>query len=237
MTRKDGRSPHELRHIEIIRNYQKYPEGSVLIKWGDTWVLCNASVQPDVPPFLDGREKGWITAEYSMLPRATNTRNSREKNRMSGRTAEIKRLIGRSLRAVVDLSLMPGYTVIMDCDVLQADGGTRTASISGSFVALWDACQYMINEGLISKNPIIDSVAGLSLGIVGEDILVDLNYREDSSAEVDMNVVFTGNGDLVEIQGTAEGAPFARDRLNSMLDVAHDAVQQIFRLQKESISK
>ncbi len=233
MPRKNGRDELELRPISITRNYQKYAEGSALIKWGDTWVLCSASVSEVVPPFLEGKRSGWITAEYGMLPRSTSSRITRSRSVNSGRTAEIQRLIGRSLRAVADLTLFPDYTILVDCDVVQADGGTRTASITGAYVALKDAFKYLIDNGYINSNPLLDSLAAVSLGIVNQEILIDLDYEEDSQAGVDMNIVMTGSGRLVEIQGTAEGSTFSMQQLHSMTDAAEKTIQTITKIQNE----
>ena len=209
-------------------------EGSVLISLGDTRVICTASVEDSVPSFLRGKNTGWITSEYSMIPRATNTRTTRESSRgkVSGRTQEIQRLIGRSLRSIVRMEEMGERTIWMDCDVIQADGGTRTASITGAFVALTIALQKLVEEGLIVKLPIKDFVAATSVGLVRGLPLLDLNYGEDSQAQVDMNVIQTGDGSLIEIQGTAEGDPFARDKLNSLLDLAESGIKQLIEIQR-----
>ncbi len=237
MSRKNGRDKFELRPIEIIRDYQKFAEGSVLIKWGDTWVICSASVNEGVPPFLEGKGQGWVTAEYSMLPRATNTRSSRKRVSSSGRTAEIQRLIGRCLRGVINFNLIPDHTIYIDCDVVQADGGTRTASITGAFVALQLACNTMLESGMIDKNPVTDSVAAVSLGIVNGEVLVDLDYHEDSNADVDMNIVMAGNREIVEIQGTAEGRTFSRGQLDVMLDAAENSTKKLFGFQRKALGQ
>ena len=232
--REDGRKANELREVKIEPNFIVGAEGSVLISLGDTRVICTASVEDSVPSFLRGKNTGWITSEYSMIPRATNTRTTRESSRgkVSGRTQEIQRLIGRSLRRIVRMEEMGERTIWMDCDVIQADGGTRTASITGAFVALTIALQKLVEEGLIVKLPIKDFVAATSVGLVRGLPLLDLNYGEDSQAQVDMNVIQTGDGCLIEIQGTAEGDPFARDKLNSLLDLAESGIKQLIEIQR-----
>ena len=232
--REDGRKANELREVKIEPNCIVGAEGSVLISLGDTRVICTASVEDSVPSFLRGKNTGWITSEYSMIPRATNTRTTRESSRgkVSGRTQEIQRLIGRSLRSIVRMEEMGERTIWMDCDVIQADGGTRTASITGAFVALTIALQKLVEEGLIVKLPIKDFVAATSVGLVRGLPLLDLNYGEDSQAQVDMNVIQTGDGSLIEIQGTAEGDPFARDKLNSLLDLAESGIKQLIEIQR-----
>ena len=232
--REDGRKANELRKVNIEPNFIAEAEGSVLISVGNTRVICTASVEDSVPHFMRGKNKGWITSEYSMIPRATNTRTLRESSRgkVSGRTQEIQRLIGRSLRSIVRMEEMGERTIWMDCDVIQADGGTRTASITGAFVALTIALQKLVAEGLIAKLPIKDFIAATSVGLVGELPLLDLNYGEDSQAQVDMNVIQTGDGSLIEIQGTAEGDPFARDILDSLLDLAESGIKQLIEIQK-----
>jgi len=229
MERKNNRGPKELRPIRFERNFTNHAHGSVLFSMGDTRVLCTAFVQPGVPTFLEGKTQGWITAEYSMLPSSTRTRKIREiaRGKIEGRTHEIQRLIGRSLRAVVDLSALDGYTIWCDCDVLQADGGTRTAAINGAFMALQDAIAHMIEEQTISEDPIRSRIAAVSVGIVGGEYLLDLDYVEDSSAEVDMNIVMTDDGRYVEIQGTGEEATFDRDDLNALLDLAWVGIREI----------
>lgn len=232
--REDGRKANELRKVNIEPNFIAEAEGSVLISVGNTRVICTASVEDSVPHFMRGKNKGWITSEYSMIPRATNTRTLRESSRgkVSGRTQEIQRLIGRSLRSIVRMEEMGERTIWMDCDVIQADGGTRTTSITGAFVALTIALQKLVAEGLIAKLPIKDFIAATSVGLVGELPLLDLNYGEDSQAQVDMNVIQTGDGSLIEIQGTAEGDPFARDILDSLLDLAESGIKQLIEIQK-----
>ena len=232
--REDGRKANELREVKIEPNFIVGAEGSVLISLGDTRVICTASVEDSVPSFLRGKNTGWITSEYSMIPRATNTRTTRESSRgkVSGRTQEIQRLIGRSLRSIVRMEEMGERTIWMECDVIQADGGTRTASITGAFVALTIALQKLVEEGLIVKLPIKDFVAATSVGLVRGLPLLDLNYGEDSQAQVDMNVIQTGDGSLIEIQGTAEGDPFARDKLNSLLDLAESGIKQLIEIQR-----
>lgn len=239
--RKDGRLVDQLREVSIETNWSKNAEGSVLISIGDTKVLCNASFTPGVPAWLKGSEKGWVTAEYAMLPRATSTRNSREsvKGKLSGRTQEISRLIGRSLRSIVSLEKLGENTIIIDCDVLQADGGTRTASITGAYVALAQAVQYGIDNGYVKANTVeevlSDSVAAISVGIYSEIPCLDLCYLEDSQAETDMNVIMSGNGNIIEIQGTAEKTPFNRQELNALLDLAEIGTKELTKLQKESL--
>ncbi|GAB4231868.1 MAG: ribonuclease PH [Deltaproteobacteria bacterium] len=232
--RSDGRKPHEIRGIEVIPGVQKHAEGSVLFAMGDTRVMCAATVEDRVPPFLRGAGKGWVTAEYAMLPRATNTRVAREgrTGKVQGRTHEIQRLIGRSLRAVVDFESLGERTVTIDCDVLQADGGTRTASINGAWIALWQACRRLVEQGSVPRNPVRDHVAAVSVGIVGGRILADLDYSEDSAAQVDMNVVMTGSGRLIEVQGTAEREPFTREQLDAMLSAAVAAGRKILKVQR-----
>ncbi|CAM4263283.1 ribonuclease PH [Bacillus subtilis] len=234
--RHDGRQHDELRPITFDLDFISHPEGSVLITAGNTKVICNASVEDRVPPFLRGGGKGWITAEYSMLPRATNQRTIREssKGKISGRTMEIQRLIGRALRAVVDLEKLGERTIWIDCDVIQADGGTRTASITGAFLAMAIAIGKLIKAGTIKTNPITDFLAAISVGIDKEQgILLDLNYEEDSSAEVDMNVIMTGSGHFVELQGTGEEATFSREDLNGLLGLAEKGIQELIDKQKE----
>ncbi|MGZ9149125.1 MAG: ribonuclease PH [Candidatus Deferrimicrobiaceae bacterium] len=233
--RTDGRKAGDLRPIRVTPGVQKHAEGSVLFELGETKVICAASVEERVPPFLRGSGKGWVTAEYAMLPRATDTRSQREgrTGRVQGRTQEIQRLIGRSLRAVVDLASLGERTITVDCDVLQADGGTRTASINGAWIALWQACSRLAGSGMIPGNPVREPVAAVSVGMCRGRVLVDLDYAEDSAAEVDMNVVMTGSGDLIEVQGTAEGKPFTRGELDGMLEASVRAGKRILALQKE----
>lgn len=239
MNRSDGRKPWALRPVKITRNYLKHAEGSVLIEMGETKVICSASVEERVPPFLRNTGKGWVTAEYSMLPRSTHTRSSRESatGRASGRTFEIQRLIGRSLRSVVDLAGFGERSIWLDCDVIQADGGTRTASITGAYVALADAFQRMVGNGMIEKTAMKDSVAAVSIGKVEERILLDLNYEEDSRAEVDMNVVMTGRGGFVEIQGTAEGSVFSKQEMDELIRVAQKGIRELTRIQKRALDE
>ncbi|MGD6795619.1 ribonuclease PH [Metabacillus indicus] len=236
--RHDGRKQDEIRRVEIVTDYVKHPEGSVLICVGDTKVICNASIEDRVPPFMRGEGKGWITAEYSMLPRATEQRTIREssKGKITGRTMEIQRLIGRALRAVVDLDKLGERTIWIDCDVIQADGGTRTASITGAFVAMTIALEKLMSEKKISSLPITDFLAATSVGMdskLGE--ILDLNYIEDSSAEVDMNVIMTGSGRFVELQGTGEEATFTREELNELLNLAEKGIQSLVTIQMEAL--
>ncbi|KEZ51217.1 MULTISPECIES: ribonuclease PH [Metabacillus] len=236
--RHDGRKQDEIRRVEIVTDYVKHPEGSVLICVGDTKVICNASIEDRVPPFMRGEGKGWITAEYSMLPRATEQRTIREssKGKITGRTMEIQRLIGRALRAVVDLDKLGERTIWIDCDVIQADGGTRTASITGAFVAMTIALGKLLSEKKISSLPITDFLAATSVGMdskLGE--ILDLNYIEDSSAEVDMNVIMTGSGRFVELQGTGEEATFSREELNELLNLAEKGIQSLVTIQMEAL--
>ena len=237
--RIDGRETDQLRPVEIRRNYLRHAEGSALISMGGTTVLCSASVDESVPPFLKGSGKGWVTAEYGMLPRSTNTRVSRDGRRgsVSGRTQEIQRLIGRSLRAVFDLDSLGERSILIDCDVIEADGGTRTASITGSYVALRDAVSWLSQQGLIDRDPVRDAVAAISVGIIGGVPMLDLCYDEDSSADVDMNLVMTGDGDLVEIQGTAEHHPFSTDQLAAMLDLGKQGVNRLIDLQEQALAR
>jgi len=239
MERIDGRRPEQLRNVKITTGYIMYPEGSVLIEMGNTKVICNASVEEKVPPFLKGQNKGWVTAEYSMLPRATATRNQREANKgkISGRTNEIQRLIGRSLRAVVDFTALGERTITLDCDVIQADGGTRTASITAAFVALVLALEKLVQAGKLAKLPLLDWLAAVSVGKVGDTLLADLCYAEDSRAIVDMNIVMTGKGQFVEVQGTAEGYPFSRTELDQLLELGQQGVQELITIQKSALGK
>ncbi len=237
MTRPSGRSPDELRTVNFTRRFTKHAEGSVLVEFGDTQVLCTASVEESIPAFLRGKGQGWVTAEYGMLPRATHTRSAREaaKGKQSGRTQEIQRLIGRSLRAVVDLKALGERTVTIDCDVLQADGGTRTASITGGYVALVDACDKLLERKAIAASPVHGQIAAVSVGIVAGVPVLDLDYAEDSQAETDMNVVMNNGGGFVEIQGTAEGHAFRRHELDSMLNLAASGAAQLFSLQIQAL--
>ncbi|MDR3560684.1 MAG: ribonuclease PH [Negativicutes bacterium] len=234
MTRIDGRQALELRQVKITRNYLKYAEGSVLVEFGDTKVLCAASVEEKVPPFLKGMGEGWVTAEYSLLPRSTQTRNIREaaKGKVTGRTHEIQRLIGRALRSVTDLKALGERTVWIDCDVIQADGGTRTASITGAFIALFDAVNTLYTD-TEKPFPIKDFLAAVSVGVVGEAVMLDLCYAEDSSAIVDMNLVMTGSGQVVEVQGTGEQRPFTKDQLAAMLAAAEQGINELIDYQKD----
>jgi ribonuclease PH len=235
--RPSGRAPDQLRDIRITRNYTKHAEGSVLVEFGDTKVLCTASVEDRVPRWLKGKGQGWVTAEYGMLPRSTGSRMGREAARggQGGRTMEIQRLIARSLRAVVDLGALGERNVTVDCDVIQADGGTRTASITGGFVALADAMQWLMAQGKIKKNPIIGQVASVSVGIFNGVPVLDLDYAEDSNAETDMNVIMNDAGAYVEVQGTAEGHAFRRDELDAMLELAKGGIERLIEHQREAL--
>jgi len=237
MKRSDGRGPQMLRPVKITRNYLKHAEGSVLIEMGDTKVICTASVEERVPPFLRNTGKGWVTAEYSMLPRSTHTRTTRDSTtgRASGRSYEIQRLIGRSLRSVTDLRGFGERSVWIDCDVIQADGGTRAASITGAYVALVDAFRKMVKDGLIERAPVKDSVAAISVGKVDGKVLLDLNYEEDSKAEIDMNVVMTGQGKFVEIQGTAEEEAFTKEEMDELTKLAQKGIGELTKIQKKSL--
>ena len=233
MTRIDGRETTQLRLVQMSVDVLDLAEGSVLVETGRTRVLCAASVEERVPPFLEGKGQGWVTAEYSMLPRATQTRTSRERDgRVSGRTQEIQRLIGRSLRAAIDMQALGPRTIILDCDVLQADGGTRTASITGAYVALHRACSLLLKRGLIETHPVHTAVAAVSVGIVQGEILLDLCYVEDSRADVDFNVVMTEKHEFVEIQGTGEHNVFSRHAMNGMIDLAEQGISELLRIQK-----
>jgi ribonuclease PH len=233
--RVDGRKADELRRIKITGNYLKSAEGSVLIEMGDTKVICTATVQESVPPFLKGRGTGWVTAEYAMLPRSSSQRIARERNKVGGRTHEIQRLIGRALRAVVDMSALGERSVLVDCDVVQADGGTRTASITGAYIALVGAFRTMMKQGMLEDIPIKDYLAAVSVGIVGGKPLLDLCYQEDSEAEVDMNLVMTGKGGIVEMQGTAEGEPFSKAELGKLLALGEKGIKALIKKQKEAL--
>lgn len=239
MARVDGRRPEELRPVQITRNYIKHAEGSVLIETGDTKVICTATVEEKVPPFLKGAEQGWVTAEYGMLPRATGVRNVREaaRGRISGRSYEIQRLIGRSLRAAVDLKALGERTIWLDCDVIQADGGTRTAAITGAFVAMVDAIYRLYGEKGLKVYPVKDFVAATSVGMVGGVPLLDLCFVEDSRADVDMNVVMTGHNQFIEVQGTAEAAPLERSQLQVMLDLATEGIGELISRQRSCLGK
>ena len=229
---RNNRKKDEIRGIRISKEYIKYPEGSVLIELGNTKVICNATVEEKVPPFLKGSSKGWITAEYSMLPRATNTRTKRESSngKLTGRTMEIQRLIGRSLRAAIDLKKLGERTIMIDCDVIQADGGTRTAAITGGYLALELAVNKLLDSGKITENPIVSKIAAISVGLVDGEVLLDLEYEEDSRAEVDMNIIMNDRGEFVEIQGTGEGKTFNLKELNSLLEITRNAFDKLFTL-------
>ncbi len=235
MLRHDGRRPDQLRPVSITRDYLRHPEGSVLVEFGDTKVICTASVEDKVPAFLKGKGRGWVTAEYGMLPRSTDTRTPRERHGPSGRSQEIQRLVGRSLRAVVDMAKFGERTIWVDCDVIQADGGTRTAAITGAFVAVADAAATLVKPGASAGPLLLDCVAAISVGIVGGRPLLDLDYSEDSTAEVDMNVVMTGAGAFVEVQGTAEHAPFPKERLDDLLALASSGVGRLIGLQRRAL--
>ncbi len=235
--RHSQRANHQLRQVEILRHYTKHAEGSVLVKFGDTHVLCTASVEEKVPGFLRGKNQGWVTAEYGMLPRSTGSRMDREaaRGKQSGRTQEIQRLIGRSLRAIIDLEKLGERSIQIDCDVIQADGGTRTAAITGAYVALHDAVTYLLDKQIITESPLRDAVAAVSVGIYKGEAVLDLDYLEDSDCETDMNVVMTGNGGFVEIQGTAEGEPFRREAMDAMLDLATAGITSLLQKQKAAL--
>ncbi len=238
MHRPSGRAPSQLRDITITRNFTRHAEGSVLVGFGDTRVICTASVEQGVPRFMRGKGRGWITAEYGMLPRSTGTRMAREASRgkQGGRTVEIQRLIGRSLRAAVDLAKLGEYTINIDCDVIQADGGTRTAAITGACVALVDAINHLQRQKLITQDPLIQMVASVSVGVYRGLPVLDLDYPEDSAADTDMNVVMGETGGFIEVQGTAEGAPFVRDQLDGMLDLAAEGISQLIARQKAALA-
>lgn len=237
--RPSQRQPDQLRNIRITRHYTKHAEGSVLIECGDTKVICTASVEERVPPHKKGSGEGWVTAEYGMLPRSTGSRMSREaaKGKQSGRTQEIQRLIGRSLRAVVDLAKLGERTITLDCDVIQADGGTRTASITGAYVALHDAVDSLMKSGQVKENPLRDSVAAISVGIYQGTPVLDLDYLEDSDCDTDMNVVMLGSGHFVEVQGTAEGHPFSREEMDTLLELAKHGIEQLGGMQRAALSQ
>lgn len=237
--RPDGRENNELREIKITRNFLKTAEGSVLIEMGDTRVICSASIEDKVPPFLKDQKKGWVTAEYSMLPRSTQTRTMRESvtGKIGGRTHEIQRLIGRALRSVVDLEALGERTIWIDCDVIQADGGTRTASITGAFICIADALRYAVKNGIIGSMPLTNHLAAVSVGIVSSESRLDLCYAEDSIADVDMNIVMTGSGRFVEIQGTSERSPFSREDLDMLLTLAGEGIKKLISIQKEYLGK
>ena len=237
--RSDGRSLDQLRPITITRDFTCYAEGSVLIEFGNTKVICNASIEAGVPSFLRGKETGWITAEYGMLPRSTGSRMQREasQRKQGGRTMELQRLIGRSLRSSINMDLLGENTIVIDCDVIQADGGTRTASITGGYVALEDAVNSAVNEGLIESNPIKEMIASVSVGIQDGNALLDLNYKEDSTAETDMNVVMTNKNNFIEIQGTSEKLPFTYQELEHMLELAKKGISELFEYQNYALGK
>ena len=236
--RPSQRQPDQLRAVRLIRNYTRHAEGSVLVEMGDTHVLCTATVEESLPPFLRGKGQGWVTAEYGMLPRATHTRTAREaaKGKQSGRTQEIQRLIGRSLRAVTALKALGERQITLDCDVLQADGGTRCASITGAWVALFDACEKLVATGKLPANPVRDHVAAVSVGIWQGAPVLDLDYAEDSACDTDMNVVMTGAGGIVEIQGTAEGEPFTRPQMNTLTDLAEAGIRRLIAAQQSALA-
>jgi ribonuclease PH len=237
--RPSQRQTDELREVRLTRQYTCHAEGSVLVEFGNTKVICTASVEEKVPPFLKGKGEGWVTAEYGMLPRSTGSRMKREaaSGKQSGRTQEIQRLIGRSLRAIVDLKALGERQITIDCDVIQADGGTRTASITGAFVALSDAINGLIAAGKLSSSPIKEAVAALSVGVVGDTAVLDLDYIEDSGCETDMNVVMTASGKFIEIQGTAEGEAFSRTEMNQLLDLAEKGIARLIELQTEALAQ
>ena len=236
--RPSQRQPDQLRTVRITRNFTRHAEGSVLIEMGDTRVLCTASVEESLPPFLRGKGQGWVTAEYGMLPRATHTRSSREaaKGKQTGRTQEIQRLIGRSLRAVTDLKALGERQITLDCDVLQADGGTRCASITGAWIALYEACEKLVQAGKLPANPVKDHVAAISVGIYEGSAVLDLDYPEDSNCDTDMNVIMTGKGGIVEVQGTAEGEPFTREQMNVLMDLAQMGIRQLVAEQQSALA-
>ena len=236
--RPSKRAPDQMREIKITRNYTKHAEGSVLVEFGDTKVICTASVESRLPPWLKGKGKGWVTAEYGMLPRSTGSRMGREaaRGKQGGRTMEIQRLIGRSLRAAVDMKVLGEQQITVDCDVIQADGGTRTASITGGFVALSDAINHLLETGAVKKNPIVSSIASVSVGVYKGTPVLDLDYDEDSSAETDMNVVMDGNGQFIEVQGTAEEAPFSMEEMQQMLALAQQGITNLIEHQREALA-
>jgi len=238
VSRPSGRAPKQLREVSISRSFTKHAEGSVLIAFGDTKVLCTASVLERVPPHKKGSGEGWVTAEYGMLPRSTHTRSDREaaRGKQTGRTQEIQRLIGRAMRSVFNLEILGERTIHLDCDVLQADGGTRTAAITGSYVAARDAINHLLKTGVLKQDPIIDSVAAISVGIYQGQPVLDLDYPEDSSCDTDMNVVMTGKGGMIEIQGTAEGAAFSRTELIELLDLAEQGIAELSKLQTQALA-
>ena len=236
--RPSKRATDEMRSVKFTRHYTKHAEGSVLVEFGDTKVICTASVDDRTPPWLRGKGQGWVTAEYGMLPRSTNSRMGREaaRGKQSGRTQEIQRLIGRSLRAIVDMKALGERQIVIDCDVIQADGGTRTASISGGYIALVDAVQSLLDKGVLKKSPLTGQLASVSVGIFEGNAVLDLDYDEDSNAETDMNVVINGAGDFIEVQGTAEGHAFSRDEMNQMLDLAEKGIAEIIIKQNNALT-
>ena len=236
--RPSQRQPDQLRTVKITRNFTRHAEGSVLIEMGDTRVLCTASVEESLPPFLRGKGQGWVTAEYGMLPRSTHTRSAREaaKGKQTGRTQEIQRLIGRSLRAVTDLKALGERQITLDCDVLQADGGTRCASITGAWIALYEACDKLVQAGKLPANPVKDHVAAISVGIFEGSPVLDLDYPEDPNCDTDMNVIMTGQGGIVEVQGTAEGEPFTREQMNVLMDLATMGIRQLVAAQESALA-
>jgi len=236
--RPSQRQPDQLRAVRITRNFTRHAEGSVLIEMGDTRVLCTASVEESLPPFLRGKGQGWVTAEYGMLPRSTHTRSAREaaKGKQTGRTQEIQRLIGRSLRAVTDLKALGERQITLDCDVLQADGGTRCASITGAWIALYEACEKLVQAGKLPVNPVKDHVAAISVGIYEGSAVLDLDYPEDANCDTDMNVIMTGKGGIVEVQGTAEGEPFTREQMNVLMDLAQMGIRQLVAEQQSALA-
>ncbi|MBN2753561.1 MAG: ribonuclease PH [Candidatus Goldbacteria bacterium] len=234
---RDNRDNNQMREVKITRNFMKYAEGSVLVEFGDTKVICTATVQNDVPPFLKGRGTGWVTAEYSMLPCSTNTRNQRDsvKGKPNGRAQEIQRLIGRSLRAVIDFKKLGERTIIIDADVMQADGGTRTAAITGAYVALYDAAEKLMKSGETESSAVNEIIAAVSVGMKNGEVLLDLDYKEDSSADVDMNIVMTGSGKFIELQSTAERKPFTTEELNAMIASGKKGIEELFKIQKKAL--
>jgi ribonuclease PH len=238
MARPSGRAPSQLRDISFTRHFTRHAEGSVLVAFGDTRVICTASASAGVPRFLRGQERGWVTAEYGMLPRSTGTRMDREaaRGKQGGRTVEIQRLIGRSLRAALDMGQLGEYTINIDCDVIQADGGTRTAAISGACVALVDALRYLQREGALQTDPLLQMVASVSVGVVAGEPVLDLDYTEDAGADTDMNVIMSESGEFIEVQGTAEGAAFSRGDLDNMLDLAAAGIAEIVELQRAALA-
>jgi ribonuclease PH len=234
---RGNRDNNQMREVKITRDFMKYAEGSVLVEFGDTKVICTATVQNDVPPFLKGKGTGWVTAEYSMLPRSTNTRNQRDsvKGKPNGRAQEIQRLIGRSLRAVIDFKKLGERTIIIDADVMQADGGTRTAAITGAYVALYDAAEKLMKSGETESSAVNEIIAAVSVGMKNGEVLLDLDYKEDSGADVDMNIVMTGSGKFIELQSTAERKPFTAEELNAMIASGKKGIEELFKIQKKAL--